>query len=175
MLEAIKYSDGNFAIIDQLLLPYKEEYVTIRTTEDGWHAIRDMRVRGAPAIAIVAALSLASDISILIADSRLPTSAKEVKDLIVQKLSYLLTSRPTAVNLSDASSKLGALVAEHSNDPAATGRSTAVTFIQAAEAMLAKDIEDNVKIGRNGSKWIVENAIAPGSSNASVLTHCNTG
>lgn len=175
MLEAIKYGDGNLAILDQLQLPYKEEYTTLRTTEDAWLAIREMRVRGAPAIAIVAALALASELSMLIADSRLPASAEEVKDLIAQRLRYLVTSRPTAVNLSDASGKLGALVAEHSKDPAATGYSTAVAYIQAAEAMRAKDLEDNKNIGQNGAKWIVSNALAPGSSKATILTHCNTG
>ena len=175
MLEAIKYGDGSLAILDQLQLPYKEDYTPLRTTEDAWLAIREMRVRGAPAIAIVAALSLASELSMLITESRLPASAEEVNDLVTQKLRYLVTSRPTAVNLSDASNKLRALVAEHSKDPAATGSSTAAAYIQAAEAMLAKDLEDNKNIGHNGAKWIIANAVAAGSSRATILTHCNTG
>lgn len=175
MLQAIKYSDGNLTILDQLQLPYREQYVTVQTTEEAWHAIRDMRVRGAPAIAIVAALALGSEMLTLIADGTLPTSAGEVRDLVAQKLRYLLTSRPTAVNLSHASHKLESLVVQHSNNPAATGYSTAITLIESAEAMLRKDVEDNQSIGCRGAKWIVTNALGSDNSRATVLTHCNTG
>lgn len=175
MLQAIKYDGGNLTILDQLQIPYAEEYVTIRTTEEAWHAIRDMRVRGAPAIAIVAALALASELSTYISDNKLPASAEKAKDLIIEKLRYLLTSRPTAVNLSAASSKLQNLVSEHTGDLDATGHSTAVAFIQAAESMLVKDLEDNQNIGRNGANWIIANALNSNNPKATILTHCNTG
>lgn len=175
MLQAIKYSDGNLAILDQTQLPHVEEYVTIRTTEAAWHAIREMRVRGAPAIAIVAALGLASELSALIADNLLPASTEEVKDLIVAKLHYLLTSRPTAVNLSDTSRKLEALVVDHARSPDCSAYSTATAFIKAAEGTLVKDVDDNKRIGENGAKWIKANALEPEMSKATVLTHCNTG
>lgn len=175
MLQAIKYNGGNLTILDQLQLPYAEEYVTIRTTEEAWHAIRDMRVRGAPAIAIVAALALASELSTYISDNKLPASAEDVRDLVIEKLGYLLTSRPTAVNLGAASSELQALVTEHIGDPEATGHSTAVTFIQAAESILVRDLEDNRSIGRNGANWIIANALDSSNTKATILTHCNTG
>lgn len=175
MLQAIEYSGGNLTILDQLQLPYAEEYITIRTTEEAWHAIRDMRVRGAPAIAIVAALALASELSKRISDNTLPSSAREVQDLVIERLRYLLASRPTAVNLCDASSKLQNLVKDHTGASDATGHSTAITLIQAAESMLAKDLEDNQNIGQNGANWIITNAINPNNSKVTVLTHCNTG
>lgn len=175
MLQAIKYSDGNLAVLDQLQLPHVEQYVTIRTTEEAWHAIREMRVRGAPAIAIVAALGLASELSALIADNLLPTSTEEVKNLIVAKLHYLVTSRPTAVNLSDISRKLEDLVVGHSKSSGCSGYSTAAAFIRAAEGTLVTDVDDNKRIGENGAKWIMSNALGEGMSEAAVLTHCNTG
>ena len=175
MLQAIKYNDGNLTILDQLQIPYTEEYVSIRTTEEAWHAIRDMRVRGAPAIAIVAALSLASELSKLISNNILPTRTGEVREIITDKLQYLMTSRPTAVNLHDTSCKIMSLVAKYTSDPAATGYGTAILVIQEAESMLVKDLDDNQRIGQNGANWIMANTIDPGSPKATVLTHCNTG
>lgn len=174
-LQAIKYTDGNLTIIDQLQLPFVEEYISIRTAEEGWHAIREMRVRGAPAIAIVATLALASELQRHIANDKLSSVAEEVWFFIVEKLHYLVTSRPTAVNLSDAARKLETLVAEHANKRGSSGRDVATSFIQAAENMLVKDVEDNKKIGHNGAQWIVANALSPTDSKATVLTHCNTG
>lgn len=46
MLQAIKYSKGQLEILDQLQLPFIETFIPIRSTEDGWHAIKDMKVRG---------------------------------------------------------------------------------------------------------------------------------
>ncbi|GMF82089.1 unnamed protein product [Aspergillus oryzae] len=170
-LQAIKYSGGKLAIIDQLQLPHVEKYVTIHTSEEGWHAIKEMRVRGAPAIAIVAALALASELTTLIARNQLSSNAIETQTFITEKLHYLVSSRPTAVNLSDAAGKLETIVAESVKMPESTGHAVATAFIQAAEAMLAKDVEDNRMIGEYGAKWISENALSKNFTKATVLTH----
>ena len=68
-LQAIKYANNQLQIIDQLQLPFVTEYIPIRSAQDGWHAIKEMRVRGAPAIAIVAILSLAVELSCLLSKS----------------------------------------------------------------------------------------------------------
>ncbi|PYI09065.1 putative translation initiation factor [Aspergillus sclerotiicarbonarius CBS 121057] len=172
-LQAIKYSNGNLSIIDQLQLPYVERFITIQTTEEAWHAIKDMRVRGAPAIAIVAALALASELHKLIAHNEISQNAEEVQTFIMEKLDYLVSSRPTAVNLGDAARKLRAVVSDHTQRPQSTGRTVAAALIQAAEKMLVKDVEDNKNIGMYGAQWIMANAV--GDSKATVLTHCNTG
>ncbi|GAB1195312.1 S-methyl-5-thioribose-1-phosphate isomerase [Aspergillus pseudonomiae] len=167
-LQAIKYNGGNLAIIDQLQLPHVEKYVTIHTSEEGWHAIKEMRVRGAPAIAIVAALSLASELTTLMACNKLSSNAMEAQTFITEKLHYLVSSRPTAVNLSDAAGKLETIVAESVRMPGSTGHAVATAFIQAAEAMLVKDVEDNRKIGEYGAKWISENALSENSTKATL-------
>ncbi|KAL2816176.1 Methylthioribose-1-phosphate isomerase [Aspergillus granulosus] len=174
VLEAIRYKDGRLSIIDQLQLPFVEHYIEIKTSEEGWQAIKKMQVRGAPAIAIVAALSLASELQGLVIDNKLPSEAKEAEAFIIERLGYLVSSRPTAVNLSDAARKLQAIVSEKSNTPDSTAKDVASAFIQAAGAMLAKDVEDNTRIGDNGAKWILANALSQNES-ATVLTHCNTG
>ncbi|PYH90685.1 putative translation initiation factor [Aspergillus ellipticus CBS 707.79] len=174
-LQAIKYNDGKLSIIDQLRLPYVENYIPIHTSEEAWHAIKEMRVRGAPAIAIVAALALASELHKLLACDHIPLGAKEVQVFITEKLRYLLSSRPTAVNLGDAARKLNIVVADHAELPESTGRSVATALIRAAEEMLAKDIEDNKNIGAYGAKWIMANGLTVAKSKATILTHCNTG
>lgn len=175
VLEAIKYQDGKLAIIDQLQLPFVEQYVDVRTSEEGWQAIKKMQVRGAPAIAIVAALSLASEIQSLSRQGKLPYSAEEVSVFIIERLNYLVSSRPTAVNLGDAAHKLKMTVSKSSKSPASTAQDVANAFIKTAESMLTKDLEDNTQIGENGAAWILANALTPQRSKAVVLTHCNTG
>lgn len=174
-LQAIKYQNGHLAILDQLQLPYVEKYFTVHTSEDGWHAIKEMRVRGAPAIAIVAALALASELTALVASKQLPSKAEDTQRFIAGKLNYLLSSRPTAVNLGDAARKLEAVVSDSVGKPDATSFSVASSYIRSAEGMLAKDVEDNQMIGKYGADWIVANALTAPHSKATVLTHCNTG
>ncbi|KAL2833661.1 hypothetical protein BJY01DRAFT_90495 [Aspergillus pseudoustus] len=175
VLEAIRYNDGKLSIIDQLQLPFVEHYFEIQTSEDGWQAIKKMQVRGAPAIAIVAALSLASELQALVKANTLPSKAEEAEAFIIERLKYLVSSRPTAVNLSDAAGKLQDTVSKRLKTPKSTAKDVANAFIQAAEAMLAKDVEDNTRIGDNGAKWILANALSSQRGSATVLTHCNTG
>ncbi|KAL5204574.1 hypothetical protein ABZP36_009445 [Zizania latifolia] len=75
-------------------------YPSRRTTSR--NAIRDMVVRGAPAIAIAAALALAVEVSGL----DFTGTPAEAAAFVSKKLEYLVSSRPTAVNLSDAATKL---------------------------------------------------------------------
>lgn len=61
-LEAIKYSRGRLDVLDQLRLPHEHHYDEVSTCEEAFDCIKSMRVRGAPAIAIVAALALAVEL-----------------------------------------------------------------------------------------------------------------
>ncbi|KAL4899184.1 Methylthioribose-1-phosphate isomerase [Aspergillus multicolor] len=175
VLEAIRYSDNKLFIIDQLQLPFVERYVEISTSEGGWQAIKNMQVRGAPAIAIVAALSLASELHKLSVQKKVPSNADDVGAFIIERLNYLVSSRPTAVNLSDTARKLETVVLKGSQRTGSTAQDVVDAFIQAAEAMLAKDVEDNTRIGENGARWISTNALSSEQHKAVVLTHCNTG
>ena len=140
-----------------------------------------MKVRGAPAIAIVAALALAVQISSEELNDKLPKSADAVKDLISQRLDYLKTSRPTAVNLGDAVSKLKIVVKKAALNGVADASSAAKAYVAASEQMLVDDVADNKAIGEHGARWIMENTVAgrkrkQGQPHAlKVLTHCNTG
>ncbi|KAJ9626594.1 S-methyl-5-thioribose-1-phosphate isomerase [Taxawa tesnikishii (nom. ined.)] len=171
-LEAIKYTRGKLDILNQLRLPHAEVYDPCRGAEDAWHAIHDMRTRGAPAIAIVAALSLAVELANQSTESS--ASADDVKKLVKDKLDYLVTSRPTAVNLADAAAKLKQVVETAATTNDADGVYVREAYIHAAEQILVDDVSDNQAIGHFGAEWIVKNA-GVAQEKISVLTHCNTG
>ncbi|KAM3414944.1 Methylthioribose-1-phosphate isomerase [Cercospora zeina] len=168
VLQAIRYQPGSLQILNQLKLPHQEEYDEIKTAEDGWHAIKDMRTRGAPAIAIVAALALAVELT----NSATSSNAEEVAAFIVEKLDYLVTSRPTAVNLADAAGKLKKIVGSAAKENGADGTSISKAYCDAAAQMLIADVSDNEGIGKHGAEWISK---AAGGGQVSVVTHCNTG
>lgn len=176
VLEAIKYRRGSLQILDQLKLPHVEDYDNVESSQDAWHAIKEMRVRGAPAIAIVAALALAVELSVLQTNGKLSDSAEGIRIFVLEKLRYLVTSRPTAVNLADAVRKLERIVYSKSTIQDITGRDVVDAYVEAAEKMLLDDVRDNKKIGMHGVEWILKNTEA-GKRNGrvSVLTHCNTG
>lgn len=94
-LESIRYNDGKLEVLDQLLLPAQNKYISVKGVEDGWKVINRMQVRGAPAIAIVGCLSLAVEI---IRDDF--ADKKTLRQDIEGKLNYLVSARPTAVNVS---------------------------------------------------------------------------
>ena len=129
-----------------------------------------MAVRGAPAIAIVAALSVAVEVEG--GGGQVTSGAVDVAASIKKKLTFLLGSRPTAVNLAEAVGKLGRVV-----DGAVARGSDGVgvrrAYVEAAERMLVLDVRDNTAIGGKGAEWICGGY--GGRREVRVLTHCNTG
>ncbi|MCJ1276767.1 S-methyl-5-thioribose-1-phosphate isomerase [Puttea exsequens] len=179
VLRAIQYTRGHLSILDQLKLPYQEVYREIHTVQDAWDAIHTMQVRGAPAIAIVAALSVAVCVSRCNLNGADPAKLGPHMTgggLITHNLQLLLTSRPTAVNLGDAVQKLRKVVSDAQQLEKATDYSINEAYIAAAEKMLVDDVKDNESIGNYGADWILRHCgmVYPGGS-LSVLTHCNTG
>nr|AQX44137.1 hypothetical protein [Apostasia odorata] len=168
LLHAIGYVRGSLCLLDQRKLPLETVYLEIRNTVDGWNAIREMVVRGAPAIAIAAALSLAVELFHLNFDGT-PANAAT---FIVKKLEYLVSSRPTAVNLADAATKLQNLVLKTSET--ASGADVVFqAYFDAVEDMIADDVRTNMAIGFHGAK-IIKSQMNDGKR-ICVLTHCNTG
>ena len=178
VLQAIRYSRGSLEVIDQLKLPHEQIYFRVDNPEAGWNAIQSMRVRGAPAIAIVAALSLAVYLHQVDANDipLLDASSDKYANFIIKSLKYLVTSRPTAVNLADAARKLERLVYVAQTQSGSTVPNIRKTYIEAAEKMLLDDVQDNKNIGKYGAEWIATHAGSSGSTpDMSIVTHCNTG
>ncbi|MFC2282614.1 MAG: S-methyl-5-thioribose-1-phosphate isomerase, partial [Lachnoanaerobaculum saburreum] len=86
--------DGNINIIDQTLLPGEIKRINLNTKEEIWEAIKKLRVRGAPAIGVCAALGIAKTASQIQADNY----ADFHREFLGLK-DYFASSRPTAVNL----------------------------------------------------------------------------
>jgi len=171
LLQSVKYARGSLSVLNQLNLPYESAYEPVLTVEDGWAQIREMKVRGAPAIAIVAALSLAVEVQAMRGAGSLPATTAAFVQLVDAKWEHLKTSRPTAVNLFDAAHKLTALV--HATAPSATSvDALAQVLIEAAEKMLEDDVQDNKNMGKHGGAFI--RALVQ-QQKLVMLTHCNTG
>ncbi|MDK0764229.1 S-methyl-5-thioribose-1-phosphate isomerase, partial [Clostridium perfringens] len=89
-LQSILYDRGSLRLLDQRKLPLEEVYIVVKDSADGWSAIRDMVVRGAPAIAIAAVLSLVVEIF----DLDFTGTPAEAASFISKKLEFLVSSRP---------------------------------------------------------------------------------
>ena len=171
-LQAIRYQRGSLEIIDQLLLPHETLYIPITSLALGHNAIKTMQVRGAPAIAIVAALTLAV---VLVQPQYAPrlTTSLDAVEFILESLEYLKTSRPTAVNLFDAAHKLAKGVQDKATEKDVTGEEIVNKYLELSEKMLEEDVKDNMNIGKFGAEFILKEW--KGGDDLRVITHCNTG
>jgi methylthioribose-1-phosphate isomerase len=177
-LESIKYvsADKPLVLLDQRVLPHTVKWDDVDTVELTHTCIKEMRVRGAPAIAITAALGLA--VAATKKKDEFKT-AQDAKDFLLKSLEYIGTSRPTAVNMFNAIKKLNKIV----EDAAATGddasaQSVLKAYVDEAERMLQEDIDFNTGIMKHGADFI-ENLVRakfPGDeAQLNIVTICNTG
>ncbi len=157
--ETIVWRDDKVVMIDQRLLPGKEVYNEYTTYEEVAEAIREMVVRGAPAIGVAAAMGIALGVRALDATDR---DAFERKfDSICELIG---ATRPTAVNLFWAIERMKKTFADSKGESI-----EAIKGILKQEAITIchEDIEINKRMGKNGA------ALFPDSG--TVLTHCNAG
>lgn len=173
VLEAIRYSEGSLEVLDQLQLPHKTHYDAVYGTGDAWHAIKDMRVRGAPAIAMVGILGVAVEIVKIMA--RIDMSADEAVSRLIQSLDFIVTSRPTAVNLRNMAEDFKVLIKKAAGNAPADAHNVWRTFLDEAKETLVIDVRDNKRLGDFGAEWLLKHAEALERSTVSVITHCNTG
>jgi methylthioribose-1-phosphate isomerase len=156
-LNVISWSAGTIRLLDQTRLPAEEAYVEIDDCRALAEAIREMRVRGAPALGVAAAYGLA-----LAANRSSSTNSKELLAQMEEAAALLRSTRPTAVNLAWALERvMGA--ARGSTGVAKTAEAT----LSEARRIHREEIEAGRAIGRFGAELI--------PAGATVLTHCNTG
>ena len=151
----IQWRDDALVLLDQRCLPHTIRHVECRTVIAVETAIRDMIVRGAPAIGIAAAYGIA-----LGARQRFAADRARWRQALDDDFSVLRAARPTAVNLMWALDRMRAAVPDAEVDP------FPVLSARAA-ALHAEDLAANQVLGDFGA-----GLIAPG---AGVLTHCNAG
>ncbi|MBE0432325.1 S-methyl-5-thioribose-1-phosphate isomerase [candidate division WOR-3 bacterium] len=134
-------------ILDQTALPNKEVYLHLRTAEDVYHAIRNMKVRGAPLIGVTAAYGVAL------------AARHGGSDLAGQACDLLNSARPTAVNLSWALGRMRNRL-RHAPEPCEE-------LLAEARAIETEDKEACTRIGAIGSGLIKDNC--------RIMVHCNAG
>ncbi|KAG9306601.1 hypothetical protein G9A89_004798 [Geosiphon pyriformis] len=179
-LESFRYirDPPSLLILNQLLLPHTTKYESALSIYDGHSAIKEMKVRGAPAIGIVAALSLAVDLQLRLQNVENNNSFENIASLVEfihTSINYLKTARPTAVNLSRALEDLWSVTIENAKI-AHTTRQVIEAVVTRAENMLLDDVKDNKNIGRYGAEFLLQNAQNfEMEGKIKVLTHCNTG
>ena len=146
-------------IIDQTQLPYKTEILNLTTQEEIWNAIYLLKVRGAPAIGVAAA------IGIYLAAKEIDTEDKtEFYERFVKAKEYLASSRPTAVNLFWALNRMDDVLKR--NNDKSVEELKQLLFCEAV-AIREEDIWGCEQIGEHGLKLL-----KPGDG---LLTHCNAG
>ncbi|OPX54689.1 methylthioribose-1-phosphate isomerase [Oceanospirillum multiglobuliferum] len=160
-VEAIIWRDGRLLLLDQRILPEQEVYLTYDSAEGVAGAIKDMVVRGAPAIGISAAYGV-----VLAARACFAADGDQWKTTIADKIQVLADSRPTAVNLFWALDNMQKAINHLSdqNDP------EAVLLVEAIR-IHESDIAANRTMGEFGAEIIAQS----NDAGRSVMTHCNTG
>jgi methylthioribose-1-phosphate isomerase len=158
-LQSVSYENGTLTILDQTKLPNLTEFIKIDRIEDAWDAIKQLKVRGAPAIGIAAAYGLLLGIQ---------HATEENFDTFYEDFqkhsNYLATSRPTAVNLFWALKRMNERVLKEKEKP--------IFFIKNAleeEAHLIRQEDEEV------CRSIGEHALTLFHDGIGVLTHCNAG
>lgn len=165
-LQSLKYSRGTLEVLDQLQIPNASVYVPVKDCNDAWEVIRSMKVRGAPLIAITAAMALAVEAHRMMSNTS--NELGKVQSYFLERLEYLRTSRPTAVNLFIAADEFTTLIKKEYSSV----DKLLIAIIEAAETMRELDIKTNMAIGAHGAKRILE---IVGQKKVKVLTICNTG
>ena len=156
-IQPVIWRDDDLYLLDQRVLPREETELRITDVRAAAEAITDMVVRGAPAIGITAAYSVA-----LAVRDRVREAPQNWFDLLAPDLDMLARARPTAVNLGWAIQRMRAVLAD-----LPPGKDPVVTAIAEAKAIHAEDIAANIAMGASGA-----GLLSPAST---VITHCNAG
>ncbi|MCL2666075.1 MAG: S-methyl-5-thioribose-1-phosphate isomerase [Defluviitaleaceae bacterium] len=155
-LETVALDDENdqVIILDQTLLPLREEYVRLTTAEQIWVAINNLQVRGAPAIGIAAAMGI-----YVCVKREAKKNCADLNNFFYETKNYLASSRPTAVNLFWALDEM--------EKAFNSGNEKIEALREAAVKIKNDDIAVCKAIGTHGAALL--------KNNMGILTHCNAG
>ncbi|HIM81082.1 MAG TPA: S-methyl-5-thioribose-1-phosphate isomerase [Dehalococcoidia bacterium] len=156
-IRPIQWSDGKLWLLDQTRLPLEEITLELDRYQQAIDAIRDMQVRGAPAIGVTAAYAMA-----MAAREISATSPDEYMSELEDAAARIAAARPTAVNLFWAVQRMVSL-AKSEPDPLGMPE----RLLAEAQRMYQEDEEINRKMGGLGKDLLPDGG--------AVLTHCNTG
>lgn len=161
MIKPVEWRDEGVLMLDQRLLPTEEKWLTLKSYTEVADAIREMVVRGAPAIGISAAYGVA-----LGAREFVGTSVLDFEDDLDYICEVLGATRPTAVNLFWAIERMKRLFQTAKDDGKSVSEIKQI-LIDEAKLIHEEDIESQAQIARFGGELLADNS--------TVLTHCNAG
>ncbi len=158
-MRTIEWHENTVRMIDQRRLPRQFQVLTCRDHHEVAEAIRDMAIRGAPAIGAAAAFGLA-----LCAVNSQTATPTQLLDALKEAAGKIGETRPTAVNLfwalnrmlDKAETCIGLPVSE-----------MVATLVAEAQAIADEDVETNRRMGRFGAELLHDGD--------AILTHCNAG
>lgn len=159
MIKTVVWKNDAVVLIDQNALPQAEVYVTCRSYQELIAAIKDLTVRGAPAIGVAAAMAAA------LGAKALPVLPQELfRRKFYEICDEIAQARPTARNLFWALERMKRCL----DDALSDGKQNVVReLIDEAKCICAEDIAVNWQMGKNGSILIADGD--------NILTHCNAG
>jgi methylthioribose-1-phosphate isomerase len=157
-IETLRWNKDHFEMIDQRILPADFKYISYSTAADVADGIRNMVVRGAPAIGCAAAYGVALA-ALKLQDVNDDAFAKGMREAF----EVLAESRPTAVNLFWAIDRMKSVM----NNAQGSVKEIANILLEEAHDIKREDIEINRAMGKNGAELL--------NDGARVLTHCNAG
>ena len=156
-LKAIEWLDDKLRILDQSKLPWEQSFVDLASYQDVALAIKEMRIRGAPAIGVAAAYGIA-----LGAQDIKTTDEDNFLNQLNQVMQTLATTRPTAVNLFQAINRMRKITAIGGNIP-----EIKEALIAQAKQIHQEEIEATKRLSQLGAELIQDGF--------TILTHCNAG
>ncbi len=159
LVETLRWVDDRLEMIDQRRLPHQFDYVSHASAAEVAASIRDMVIRGAPAIGVAAAYGVALE-AWRLRDQPAETQRRALEAAFV----VLAASRPTAVNLFWALERMRALYEAH---PEADARAMAEQLLTEAHRVYQEDIQINQTLGQFGAELLHDGD--------RILTHCNAG
>jgi len=159
MYYTINWDGDTVSMLDQRKLPAEETYQRCATYQEVAAAIRDMVIRGAPAIGVAAAMGIALGAQQLARESDGSLAAK-----LEPVLSEIAAARPTAVNLFWAVERMRQLISANAALPA---RELAAVLRAESQRVLEEDIATNKRMGAHGAPLFDDGDV--------ILTHCNAG
>jgi methylthioribose-1-phosphate isomerase len=158
MVKTLYWKNRKLFVLDQRLLPRQVRYIVCRGYAAAARAIKDMAIRGAPAIGVAAAFGVA----LAVREKRFG-SLPELQRYVERATSTLAATRPTAVNLFWALERMRKVL----RSGGATVAAAAAALENEAIAIYHEDIAINCRIGELGEKLF--------RKKSTVLTHCNAG
>jgi len=156
-MKHFEFENDKLIVLDQRKLPFEKEYFVCSTYQDVYIAIKDMIIRGAPLIGIVAAYGVVLGFREIIEKNLESNKIYEI-------IKYLASSRPTAVNLFWALERMKKVFEDARNF---SQNQIYSVLLDEARKIEDEDKSINKKIGEHGNTLIKEGT--------NILTHCNAG